>query len=290
MGTLPWEERGGGLVAWTVHDVDVEPSDPNRMYVATRGGLLISDDAGQTWRVEADGFRQNGHANAVLIDAADPNIVWVAGTRLYRSTDRADTFEAIVAPGESDGHDFERLLQVGSTLYVGSEARLWVTTDMGASFTQYDFAGTTATVRDIELLGPDELLVATSGGLYHTTNGGQELAELLPDETTSVLRVGSRILVGTLARGLLSAPSLGASFTPVPRFEGVAVRDLFALGGDEILAATDLGVHHSTDAGQTWQELEGLAGAYPSRIGRHPTEPRLFVGTVGFGLFVTAVP
>jgi photosystem II stability/assembly factor-like uncharacterized protein len=105
---LPTFEEGLGRVGFAV-----APSNPKRMYAvveaqAKSGGVFRSDDAGETWRRTNAETRVWGRASdfaEVKVDPKNPDVVWVANTSTYRSTDGAATFTAVKgAPGGDDYH------------------------------------------------------------------------------------------------------------------------------------------------------------------------------------------
>ena len=72
-----------------------------------QGGLYRSDDGGTTWkRITQDSrITGNGYFSKVFLDPNDSDIVYVAQTSLYRSTDGGVTFESYKgAPGGDDNH------------------------------------------------------------------------------------------------------------------------------------------------------------------------------------------
>ncbi|HWC99099.1 MAG TPA: hypothetical protein VG456_20205 [Candidatus Sulfopaludibacter sp.] len=108
-GGLPNFAQGGlGRIG-----IGIAPSDPRRMYalVEARGagqGLYRSNDAGATWRKVNGEERVTGRGSdfaCVRVDPANPDVVYVANTSTYRSTDGGSTFTAIKgAPGGDDYH------------------------------------------------------------------------------------------------------------------------------------------------------------------------------------------
>jgi len=94
----------------------VSPSDPDRMYawVDARvdaqkpGGLYRSDDAGESWQLMNSEDRVVGRGDdfaCVRVDPRNKDVVYVANTSTYKSTDAGKNFTAIKgAPGGDDYH------------------------------------------------------------------------------------------------------------------------------------------------------------------------------------------
>lgn len=64
----------GGLPTSTVNGFTVDPSNPKVMYVAMRGGVFRTSDAGQNWK-RADGPR---NVAAVAVNPKRPAEVYAA--------------------------------------------------------------------------------------------------------------------------------------------------------------------------------------------------------------------
>jgi photosystem II stability/assembly factor-like uncharacterized protein len=80
-----------------------------RLYAILDQGFFRSDDAGATWRQSTKDPRVLGSAyfSRVFADPNHPDVVYVAQTSLYRSTDGGKTFAAYV--GAPSGDDFHVL-------------------------------------------------------------------------------------------------------------------------------------------------------------------------------------
>ena len=106
---LPTGEQGLGRIGFTI-----APGDPSRMYALVDapdlGGVFRSEDAGEHWiRVSAEArvWGRGSDFAEVKIDPKNPDLIYVADTCAYRSTDAGKTFTAFKgAPGGDDPHTF----------------------------------------------------------------------------------------------------------------------------------------------------------------------------------------
>ena len=109
---LPGEAEGIGRIGPAV-----SPGDPDRMYAwvnATKingkknSGIYRSDDAGESWQQVNDEERIWGRGDdfgCVRVDPRNKDVIYVANTSTYRSTDAGKNFSAIKgAPGGDDYH------------------------------------------------------------------------------------------------------------------------------------------------------------------------------------------
>jgi photosystem II stability/assembly factor-like uncharacterized protein len=116
-GGKTWQPLTQGLPTWAEGlgriGLGISTSNPNRIYAtvqadAEHGGLYRSDNAGQTWNRVNNETRVYGRADdfaEVKVDPRNPDVVYVANTSTYRSTDGGTSFTAIKgAPGGDDYH------------------------------------------------------------------------------------------------------------------------------------------------------------------------------------------
>ena len=103
---LPTHAEGLGRIG-----IAIAPSDPRRMYAmveARPSGVYRSDDAGNTWTRVNTEQRVAGRGSdfaCVRVDPKNKDVIYVANTSTYRSTDAGQTFTAIKgAPGGDDYH------------------------------------------------------------------------------------------------------------------------------------------------------------------------------------------
>jgi photosystem II stability/assembly factor-like uncharacterized protein len=116
----------------------------NRIYAfvdAREGGIYRSDDAGQNWRrVSSDArvWQRGWYFGGITTDPRDPDVVYVADTALYRSTDGGEKFEAIKgAPGGDDYHTLWIAPDDSSRMILGSDQGAAVSVDRGATWTSW---------------------------------------------------------------------------------------------------------------------------------------------------------
>jgi photosystem II stability/assembly factor-like uncharacterized protein len=104
---LPTTKQGLGRIG-----IGVAPSAPQRLYAMVdareAGGVYASDDAGESWQRVNQEPRIWGRGSdfaEVKVDPKNQDLIYVANTSLYRSTDGGKTFTAIKgAPGGDDYH------------------------------------------------------------------------------------------------------------------------------------------------------------------------------------------
>ena len=98
-------EKGWGRLGITV----APETAGRRLYAILAQGFFRSDDGGATWQQSTQDPRVLGSAyfSRVFVDPRNPDVLYVAQTSLYRSTDGGRTFEAYV--GAPSGDDFHVL-------------------------------------------------------------------------------------------------------------------------------------------------------------------------------------
>ncbi len=104
------------------------------------GGLYRSDDGGATWKkITADvRVTGNGYFSKVFLDPHNPDIVFVAQTSLYRSTDGGVTFESYKgAPGGDDNHALWIDPTNSDYMIMGSDQGATISMDGGKTWTSW---------------------------------------------------------------------------------------------------------------------------------------------------------
>ena len=117
-GGSTWRQLTDGLPTTAQHlgriGFTVAPSDSNRLYATVDaqdlGGIYRSDDGGEHWRRTNSEARLWGRGDdfaEVKVHPKNPDIVYVANTSTYRSTDGGNSFLAF--KGSPGGDDYHRI-------------------------------------------------------------------------------------------------------------------------------------------------------------------------------------
>ncbi len=231
----------------------VSATDPDRLYAAYwtpggTGGLVLSADAGASWRrlpVPADPSLR------ALATAADPRILYVGGLGgVWRSDDGGDSWRNVNGRGLAT--DFVESLAVDPRdpdhVYAGTWRQVYRSRDGGATWRRV-YQGM-AVDRDIFSLAldprqPDTLLAGTCNFLYRSDDGGSSWQE----RRRGLEREHNRVHV------IVHDPSRPAT----------------------LYAGTRGGVYRSDDRGETWRLL--LGGVSVAALALAPDDQRLFVAT-----------
>ncbi|MEX1265275.1 MAG: hypothetical protein WEA08_00030 [Woeseia sp.] len=204
------------------------PGNPQLYYMgATGGGVWKTTNAGETWENISDGQIPVGTIGAVAVAESDPNVIYVG-------TGEAPIRGVTTAQGEG----------------------LWKSTDAGKTFTFMGLpeAGQIAKI-EIHPTNPDIAYVAAQGqiwapneerGVYRTTDGGETWQHVL------------KVNPDTGATDLAMDPT-----NPRILYAGMwhhGRKPWFIKSGGE-----GGGIYKSTDAGDTWEKLDG---GLPGLIGK----------------------
>jgi photosystem II stability/assembly factor-like uncharacterized protein len=104
-----WKVEHDGLKEWSVSEVAVVPSTPNRVLAGTRGdGVWFSEDFGKSWKKPCYGKRGPGKVRCIAFDPKDPALT-------YAGTEPIDLFVS-----DDLGKSWERLGSVWDVPWVGT--------------------------------------------------------------------------------------------------------------------------------------------------------------------------
>jgi photosystem II stability/assembly factor-like uncharacterized protein len=290
-GGVTWAPvRGSGFPSESLGKIGlaVAPSDPNRVYAildAKAGGLYRSDDAGATWKL-ADGDKRlwgrGWYFCHVAVDPRNPDLVYVANTALYRSTDGGASFTAI--KGSPDGDDFQQLWidpSDGSRMIQGSDQGATISIDGARTWSSW-FNQPTAQFYNVRaddafpyrLYGAQQdsgaaMIVSRSAhrGIqerdWRAINAGGESGSVAPDPDSSDVVFGNNPVV----REDVSSSQTRA-LGPTTGREGEWRSEWtqpMAFGPDRALYTANQVVFRTRDRGAHWQQISGdLTRPHPS--------------------------
>ena len=88
-GGQTWNTTGSLLGNPTSsNEIVIDPTDSNKIWVATSSGLFLSTDAGASWD-----RKQTGHIRDFKLKPGDPNTIYaVSSNTFYRSTNGGNQF------------------------------------------------------------------------------------------------------------------------------------------------------------------------------------------------------
>jgi photosystem II stability/assembly factor-like uncharacterized protein len=286
------------VVRGNVWDIDIAPSDPDNVLVASTAGLFGSHDGGGTW--EAIGDHAALFPKSLAIDPSDPEHVYLgSGNGVFRSMDggRHLTESTGVIPAE---------MEVLATAISDSDPRIYYCSLYGVAFCRSDDRGATWQCRsnlpgvtrtialEVDPLHAD-VVYAGYEQVYRSENGGRSWSLALdpgPDREIHDLATSPD---GTLYAAVIRMVSADERYAELYRssdggvtwegpngsFEHRALTVgpiVFAADGTIYVASYDF-VRRSSDGGVTWQRLTvGLTGHPDDRwvdgLAVDPVDPR----------------
>ncbi len=260
----------------------LNPTDSERLFLATHGGLYISTDAGETWNLQNAG--EGVAPSSLSVSAADPDRLWLStwGAGVWMKEGRDADWQRVST--QSLPRDFTFTAEAdptdGDTIYVSASPELFRSTDGGANFEALDLR---VNVMDLLFVdGSSEIIVGSQQeGLLQSTDEGMTFSDLNgslePWTTPAGERIDVRDLVadpddpdrmwiGTRGRGVFRTDDRGQSWIQAgAAIDSEQVMKLLLIGGDALRLVAiirDKGIYISDDEGETWTVVDdGLESA-----------------------------
>jgi len=123
--------------------VAVAPSNPDRVYALVeneKGGLLRSEDAGETWSIvstDANIRQRAWYFSKIFVDPKNADIVYALNVEMWRSTDGGKTFKSIRTP-HGDHHDLWIDPENTDRMIVADDGGAQISFDAGANWSTYN--------------------------------------------------------------------------------------------------------------------------------------------------------
>ncbi len=258
---------------WTVsHGGDggivlIDPSNLSTLYHNDSFFIEFerSDDGGITWKTKEIGLNKNDqfvYNPPVAMDPSNPQTIYFGTQRLYRSTNRGDSWTVINNNPSNQGFTISTIAiapNLVSTIYVGIDNTIYVSKDGGLTFENVGSGIPNRVVKRIVVDAGNSLMAYAavsgfgSGHVFKTSNGGNTWTNIsgnLPDIPTNAL-----------------------------------VLDTSA--SNKLYAGTDIGVFVTDDGGITWTEVgpDSLPNSPVLDLKINNTTNSLFAATYGRGVF-----
>jgi photosystem II stability/assembly factor-like uncharacterized protein len=253
-----------------------------RIYASTTGGVIWSDDAGDTWPVSTLGLPPVESVTALVLSPAfAQDQTLFAGTdggRLFKSTDGGRVWQSVRGGFESDGWPIYAIALSPTyvqdqTLYVGTYGNgLWRSTDGGHTWTAANSGLTNQRIRSLTYIRQEDampvLYTGTDKGLFTLTDGAKnwqrlEIDGIADPHVNTIVAVPAEtesptIYVGLATEGIYKSTDNGntwVSLAKSPQAVGGTVMALAVSPQDPqklYKGARRTGFAISDDGGENW--------------------------------------
>lgn len=230
------EWRITGPSGGDVRALEVDPSDPNRLYFGTLDGqIYVSEDAGRHWRLLVNFNRPRLFVDHILIDPRNSRVLYVA---THRHKEAGAFFKS------TDG---------GRTWRESPELR----NEALHSLTQSES-------------DPNVLLTGTISGIFRSNDSGETWFPLPTHQTSGLHNVESLAIDPRNTKVIYA----GTWYLPYKSSDGgqtwriikngiVDDSDIFAINIDprnanHVIASACSGIYETRDAGESWRKIQGI--------------------------------
>lgn len=294
------------LAGIKVFRIFTDPSDPNALYLATRGqGLYYSYDKGSSWQVAAP--MQGRYIYALAVDPTDKCTIIVSdGTNMFRTNDCSRTWKTIYTESRGQrivaiGFDYGKHTTVYAALFGGEVLK---SLDTGDSWRSIKNFKTNLAHLATDPLTPGRIYVAgANSGFTRSDDGGASWVSLssgLQNFNDSlyfyrlVLHPSKKNTLYWVSKyGIVHSDNAGASWTEVKLLSPPGSVNIYAFAvnpanpKEMYYVGTVLGegtdsrstFYKTTDGGNNWVTKKLPTNTIPVAMIIHPLETNtLFMG------------
>lgn len=303
---FPTTQGVKSLAGVKVYRIFTDPSDPNALYLATRGqGLYYSYDKGESWQMAA--AMQGRYIYTVAVDPTDKCTILVSdGANIFKTTDCSRTWKTVYAEQRGQrivavGFDYGRHTTVYAALFGGQVLR---SLNAGDSWRVIKTFKANLQFLATDPLAPGRIYLAgADSGFIRSDDGGQtwnSLSRGLQSFNDSlyfyrlVLHPSKKDTLYWISKyGILYSEDAGASWTDVKLLSPPGSVNIYAFAvnpsnpKEMYYVGTVLGegaasrstFYKTADGGNNWVTKKLPTNTVPVSMVLHPTETAtLFMG------------
>ncbi|RPI21617.1 MAG: hypothetical protein EHM61_24320, partial [Acidobacteria bacterium] len=302
-GGQTWTNASGGLpqsYSDSINVVLADPSDPNTAYAGTSRGVFKSVNGGGNWSRSSAGIHTVAVVNSIA-SSSDGQVLYAGSAQygLYKSTDRASTWEPVVTITNTFVHAIV-VHPLSGFVYVANHiagisrstdgGRTWTVSNQG--LTSLDFTGLCvdpAAGTDVYTGTPGDLFKSADSGTTWTSLSNLFTAHYVQD-LLSETRAGADALFAATRGGVYKSTDHGKTWKNKSSGLGnLRVTGLEAGADNQTLyASTEGGFYRSTDGGDSWVgRHNGLLSTWINQLAGSLDAPGTFFAATQSGVFKT---
>jgi photosystem II stability/assembly factor-like uncharacterized protein len=295
-------------------DLDVDPTNQNRVYVASGDvqTLSVSTDGGLTFS-PVTSFPNVGNIWQLEVSKDGQTLYAASGARVFRSQDRAATWQERTAIGPSGTPPYSLLIDPTDkeTLYAIASSAAASASDLHTLFVTHDGAATWTQITGAEVAGslyavaipesdPTSIWLAGANGVYVSRNSGASFAlSFVPNysQAASVVAVdpsnANNVFVSGFYGRFYKTSDNGANWVEIT--DNIQSNSAFSIGlqpsqsGLHVLVGGFAGIYLSTVGGTQWSARDkGFLGTRITSLSADATLDRIYISTLNNGVHYLA--
>ena len=294
--------------------LEVDPSNPSRVYGVAYSTFFSSTDGGGTWN--SINLPANCYAQDVARDPASPSTFHLSGyiydgstsSFAYFRTTNSGTDWTVRTLASGTGYGYAvavdptntQHVYAGGYIVIGSYVygRIFKSTDGGSVFG--DVTGTLPGMVNDILVDPGgggKIFVACGAGVYRSSNGGSSWTGVYvpsPEKLAFYPPNTNVMFASTYSYGVYKSTDGGATWDTTSRsgIVGSGVDPLVVEGSTPacVFIGNRTGVFRSTNAGASWRQTStGLKGTMVTALVCAPSSPTIMYAGINYsGVFKTS--